>query len=83
MSRYSKLNVEVVGHTDTRAGEDYNMKLSENRARNAINYLTSKGVAENRLKLVYKGESENLIKDADQEAEHQMNRRVEFHIIKN
>lgn len=83
MTRYSKLNVEVVGHTDTRAGEDYNMKLSENRARNAINYLTSKGVAENRLKMVYKGEGENLIKDADTEAEHQMNRRVEFHIIKN
>lgn len=83
MSRYSRLNVEVVGHTDTRAGEDYNMKLSENRARNSINYLTSKGVAESRLKIVYKGESENLIKDADTEAEHQMNRRVEFHIIKN
>ncbi len=83
MNRYSKLNVEVVGHTDTRAGEDYNMKLSENRARNAINYLTGKGVAESRLKIVYKGESENLIKDADSEAEHQMNRRVEFHIIKN
>lgn len=83
MGRYSKLNVEVVGHADTRAGEDYNMKLSENRARNAINYLTGKGISESRLKIVYKGESENMIKDANTEAEHQMNRRVEFHIIKN
>lgn len=83
MKRYDKLSVEVVGHTDTRASEEFNMKLSEDRARNAINYLTSKGVPESRLKIVYKGETENLIKDANEEAEHQMNRRVEFHIIKN
>ncbi len=83
MNRYTKLNIEVVGHTDTRAGEDYNMKLSENRARTAITYLTGKGVAESRLKIVYKGESDVMIKDANTEAEHQMNRRVEFHIIKN
>lgn len=83
MNRYTKLNVEVVGHTDTRAGEDYNMKLSENRARTAITYLTGKGVAESRLKIVYKGESDVMIKDANTEPEHQMNRRVEFHIIKN
>jgi outer membrane protein OmpA-like peptidoglycan-associated protein len=59
------------------------MKLSENRARTSINYLTSKGVPESRLKIVYKGETDVLIKDAKSEAEHQMNRRVEFHIIKN
>lgn len=83
MNRYNKLNVEVVGHTDTRAGEAYNMKLSENRARTSITYLTGKGVPESRLKIVYKGETDVLIKDADTEPEHQMNRRVEFHIIKN
>lgn len=83
MKRYSKLNVEVVGHADTRGGEDYNLKLSENRAKSAITYLTGHGVTENSMKIVYKGESDNLIKDANTEEEHQMNRRVEFHIIKN
>lgn len=83
MTKYPKLNVEVVGHADTRGGEDMNMKLSENRAKSAITYLTGKGIAESRLKIVYKGETDNLIKNAVTEPEHQMNRRVEFHIIKN
>ncbi len=83
MNRYNKLNIEVVGHADTRGDEASNMKLSENRAKSAINYLTSKGVSESRLKIVYKGETENIIKNASTEQEHQMNRRVEFHIIKN
>ncbi|MEZ5014752.1 MAG: OmpA family protein [Chitinophagales bacterium] len=82
MTKYPKLTIEVVGHTDTRAGEDYNMKLSENRAKAAINYLVSKGVKEDQMKLVYKGESEELIQNAKSEEEHSMNRRVEFHIIK-
>jgi OmpA-OmpF porin, OOP family len=82
MKRYESLNIEVVGHTDTRASEDYNLKLSENRARAAISYLTEKGVKESRLKIVYKGEADVIITGATTEAEHQMNRRVEFHIIK-
>lgn len=83
MNNYSKLSIEVVGHTDTRASEDYNLKLSENRAKSAINYLTKKGVPESRLKIVYKGESQVLIPNATTEEQHQQNRRVEFHIIKN
>lgn len=83
MTRYPKLSVEVVGHTDTQGGEDYNMKLSENRARNSINYLTGKGVKESQLKIVYKGETQTLISGAKTPEEHQMNRRVEFHILSN
>lgn len=83
MKRYNKLTVEVVGHTDTRASEDYNLKLSENRAKSAISYLVNKGVTESRLKIVYKGESQVLIQDATTEEQHQQNRRVEFHIVKN
>ncbi len=81
MNRYTKLTIEVVGHTDTRASEDYNLKLSENRAKSAITYLTKKGVPESRLKIVYKGESQVLIPDAKTEEQHQQNRRGEFHII--
>jgi OOP family OmpA-OmpF porin len=84
MKRYNKLTVEVVGHTDTRASEDYNLKLSENRAKSAINYLVKKGVTESRLKIVYKGESAPLIEGTTlSEEQHQQNRRVEFHIVKN
>jgi len=81
MEQYDKLKVEVVGYTDTRASESYNLKLSEERAKSAIEYLTSKGVSEGRFVMKYEGESNNLIPDARREAEHQMNRRVEFHIV--
>jgi len=81
MGQYDKLKVEVVGYADTRASESYNLKLSENRAKAAIEYLTSKGIAESRFVMKYEGESNNLIPDARRESEHQMNRRVEFHII--
>lgn len=81
MGQYDKLKVEVVGYADTRASESYNLKLSENRAKAAIEYLTSKGVAESRFVMKYEGEANNLIPDARRESEHQMNRRVEFHIV--
>lgn len=83
MTQYPKLNIEVVGHTDTRASESYNLKLSENRAKEAINYLTSKkGISQGRFIMKYSGEADNLIPNARNEAEHQQNRRVEFHIAK-
>lgn len=82
MKQYSKLKVEVIGYADTRASESYNLKLSEDRAKAAIEYLTSKGVDQSRFVMKYEGETNNLIPDAKREAEHQMNRRVEFHIVK-
>lgn len=81
MGQYEDLKVEVVGYTDTRASESYNLKLSEDRAKAAIEYLTSKGISESRFVMKYEGESNNLIPDARRESEHQMNRRVEFHIV--
>ena len=80
--QYPKLKVEVVGYADTRASENYNLKLSENRAKAAIEYLSSKGIDQSRFTMKYEGESNNLIPNATRESEHQMNRRVEFHIVK-
>ncbi|MBC8046422.1 MAG: OmpA family protein [Fimbriimonadaceae bacterium] len=82
MNQYTKLTVEVVGHADTRASEAYNLKLSENRAKASIQYLTGKGIAESRFVMKYMGETDNLIPEARREDEHQQNRRVEFHIVK-
>ncbi|MEZ5052544.1 MAG: OmpA family protein [Chitinophagales bacterium] len=82
MKQYPKLKVEVVGYADTRASENYNLKLSENRAKAAIEYLSSKGIDQSRFTMKYEGESNNLIPNATRESEHQMNRRVEFHIVK-
>lgn len=81
MKRYPKLKIEVVGNTDVRGGENYNMKLSENRAKSAITYLTQKyGIPESSFVMKYNGESDPIITNAHSEQEHQQNRRVEFHI---
>lgn len=43
------LKLEVEGNTDDLGTEDYNQRLSVMRAREVINYLTRKGIAESRF----------------------------------
>jgi peptidoglycan-associated lipoprotein len=65
-------NVYVTGHTDEVGTEEYNVALSERRARVASDYLTRLGVDPARLDIVPKGESELTGQGDDQD------RRVEF-----
>jgi OOP family OmpA-OmpF porin len=50
--------VIAVGHADRIASEDYNQKLSEQRAQAVKEYLVQKGLPENQVKIEGKGESE-------------------------
>lgn len=79
------LIIELHSHTDSRASAAYNMNLSNQRAKAAADYLTSKGIAKNRLKHKGLGESQlkNHCKDDVEcsEEEHQENRRTEFIVI--
>lgn len=54
-------NVTVTGYTDRLGSDAYNLKLSQRRAEAVRNYLTSKGVAANRLTAVGKGESNPVV----------------------
>lgn len=72
--------VEVYGHTDDTADEDYNMKLSQQRIDEVITYLTSKGIAKDRI-FKTKAYGESMPADTNATAEgKQKNRRVEFQI---
>ncbi len=73
--------VEVAGHTDERGSEAYNLRLSQARAEAVVNYLIKKGIDPRRLIPKGYGESQPIIRNAKTEAEHQLNRRVEFRII--
>lgn len=43
------LEVEIQGHTDNTGSREYNMELSERRAKSVLNYLTSNGIGGGRL----------------------------------
>lgn len=84
------LIVELSSHTDSRGGDDYNEKLSQERANSCVAYLVSKGIAKDRLVPKGYGETKLLVTDdeinkmkttEEKEAGHQMNRRTAFSII--
>jgi outer membrane protein OmpA-like peptidoglycan-associated protein len=73
------VNVSVEGHTDSRASEAYNQKLSERRADSVAEYLEKGGVAKSRLSTVGFGEAQPVATN-DTAAGRQENRRVELRI---
>jgi outer membrane protein OmpA-like peptidoglycan-associated protein len=85
LKKYPDLQIELRSHTDSRASEAYNQRLSAARARSVADYLVSRGISSDRLVANGYGESE-LVNDCDDSAicdeiAHQANRRTEFKIL--
>lgn len=79
MSESPSAKLRAVGYTDSFGDDQKNLKLSENRAMSVKRYLSSKGIAENRIEAIGKGES-NPIADNSTPEGRSKNRRVEFSI---
>lgn len=75
------LKLELSSHTDARAPDAYNMKLSQNRAKAAVDYIVSQGISPDRLVAKGYGETRLVVKNAKTEEEHQRNRRTEIKIL--
>jgi peptidoglycan-associated lipoprotein len=75
--------VQINSHTDERGKFDYNLTLSENRAKSVVEYLISKGISAGRLSSKGFSSSQPVVKNAKTEEEHQMNRRTTFQVLKN
>lgn len=75
------LEVEISGHADATGPEDYNLGLSERRAKSVVRYLTDKGVAKERVKVTFFGETRPVESNETKEGRRK-NRRVEFKILK-
>ncbi len=79
------INVELSSHTDSRGSAAYNYKLSEKRAKSAVEYIVNSGTDRNRIKAKGYGESQLINKCSDGVActpeEHQANRRTEFKVM--
>lgn len=80
-----KVKVEVGSHTDCRASNSYNQKLSQNRANSSVDYIVSQGISRDRISGKGYGETQLLNRCADgvncSEDEHAINRRTEFKVI--
>jgi OmpA-OmpF porin, OOP family len=78
----NNLSVEISSHTDARGSDQYNLKLSSERAKSVVDYLIEKGIVKERLVAQGYGETKLLVPNAATEEEHQKNRRTAFRPIK-
>lgn len=72
----------VEGHTDSTGNADYNMKLSENRAKAVAAYLQAQGVAASRMSVKGYGETAPRFENDTKEGQAK-NRRVEIGVSAN
>ena len=78
--------IDIRAFTDSRGNDEYNLKLSERRAKSTAEWIISQGISSERV--TYKGFGETLLLNhckngvncSDQE--HEVNRRSEFIVIK-
>lgn len=87
MDAYPSLIIEVQGNTDALGPDGYNQALSEKRAKAVVDYLTGKGVSKERLLIKGNGLSKPVAINrnpdgTDSRDGRQLNRRVEFRILK-
>jgi peptidoglycan-associated lipoprotein len=85
LKKYPYMEIEIGSHTDSRASDMYNLRLSNKRAASALEYLVQNGIERKRLRSIGYGESKPLIicpKNDCTEAEHASNRRCTFMILK-
>lgn len=67
----------IIGHTDKKGNDAYNMKLSEQRAAEVVKELEKRGVSASQLKSKGVGETEATIPESASDAERLQDRKVE------
>ncbi|QCE40910.1 OmpA family protein [Psychroserpens sp. NJDZ02] len=83
MTKYPEMVIYATSHTDSRGKADYNMSLSDKRAKSTVAYVVSKGIAVSRITGEGKGETVPLSDCGASctEEQYQLNRRSEFTIV--
>lgn len=76
-ARFGAGGFSVTGHTDRAGSEDYNARLSLDRAQAVAATLRARGISASDISIAGRGESENAVATADGIRE-QKNRRVEI-----
>ena len=79
---YADTDIKIFGYTDSKGTDEYNLKLSEQRAESVKNYFASKGLNVSRFQNVGMGEADPIA-DNETDTGRLQNRRVEFSIVAN
>lgn len=80
MNKFPSVKFEVRGHTDSDGDDDFNHKLSHDRANSVVKYLTDKGIDASRLTAKGFGETMPVASNETNEGKAR-NRRVEFKLM--
>ena len=80
------VTVEISGHTDSRGFDEYNLRLSDNRAKEVVQWLRKRKVPKKNLVAKGYGETRHIAPNenpdgSDNPEGRQMNRRIELTII--
>ncbi|MCB9187250.1 MAG: PD40 domain-containing protein [Flavobacteriales bacterium] len=83
MKNNPSIKIEVSGHTDSRGNDEYNMRLSKDRAQAVVDYLVRNGISPSRLTAVGYGETRPIARNensdlSDNPVGRQLNRRIEI-----
>lgn len=85
LNKYPNMRIELRSHTDSRGNDNFNLKLSDDRANSAALYVVGKGIDSKRIIAKGYGEKELLNKCKNgvkcDEKQHEENRRTEFKIL--
>ena len=81
LSENPSLEIAIGAHTDSKGSDEYNLKLSTSRANSVMQYLLSKGIDQTKVSSQGFGETKPVDTN-DTDEGRQMNRRVEFTIVK-
>lgn len=79
--KYPTMEIKISGHTDSQGSHDYNLVLSESRALAVYSYLIERGISSERLDFKGYGKMQPIATNETVEGR-QLNRRVEFEVIK-
>lgn len=81
MNENPGLRVEISGHTDNAGTAAYNLQLSQKRSHAVAQYLIDHGIEVSRLEQKGYGAGKP-IRPNDTEENRQVNRRIEFRIVR-
>jgi outer membrane protein OmpA-like peptidoglycan-associated protein len=79
LKKFNKTLVDVYGYTDSSGPDDYNLDLSNRRARAVATVLANQGVVQGRFYITGRGEADPIASNATENGRSQ-NRRVEIQL---